>query len=491
MPLFQSIGQQYLDNNGDPLTSGTLTFHESGTSTLKTVYSDADESVELTNPVTLDASGRQPAIYFTGVAKCTLKDSSGTQIEERDPVGAVIANDDLSDYDSTVTYAIADLVKASDDLYYTSITASNKGNDPTSSAANWMEFKWIFRWNSAYTYANGDFALNGSSLYVSIQDSNLNKNPASEPTWWTPFNTTISSGTNDGDSLIWDTVSGWVANADFQVDDSGNATITGTLTAAKFNTESDGISLLGSLAPADGGTQDIQLRFRDSASTEVAKIGYFNDTVFEIKSLNNSSVMLISGHNLLGTTSKILQGDPDGRTTLYDNGTNAIRTKSGGGAEVYDGASWADIATGTVKSNVSGVVTSDQSTTTTPLADCTGLTATLTAGWWRLDCLIIATSTSSAPDLKWDFNYTGTLTSSSVAWDETDDLGQHSSDNNEDITTNESIAIVANREYFLRFSGFANVADGGTFSFRFGQNTSDAAAVTIKAGSNFVLTQLD
>ena len=39
-------------------------------------------------------------------------------------------------------------------------------------------------WNSGTTYAELDAVSSGGTAYVSIQDGNLNNNPASSPLWW-------------------------------------------------------------------------------------------------------------------------------------------------------------------------------------------------------------------------------------------------------------------------------------------------------------------
>lgn len=81
---------QFLDINGNPLSSGTLSFFLTGTSTPTTVYSDS----ALTTPtgtagvITLDAGGRPPTAVYLAVQpyKVVLKDSGGVTIATRDPV---------------------------------------------------------------------------------------------------------------------------------------------------------------------------------------------------------------------------------------------------------------------------------------------------------------------------------------------------------------------------------------------------------------------
>jgi len=54
---FTAPRPQFSDVNGDPLALGRVTFYEAGTTTLKTVYSDADKTATAPNPHELDAGG--------------------------------------------------------------------------------------------------------------------------------------------------------------------------------------------------------------------------------------------------------------------------------------------------------------------------------------------------------------------------------------------------------------------------------------------------
>lgn len=65
------IRQQFFDDDGVPLSDGSLAFFETATTTPLTVYSDQDGSV-LGTTVDLDAAGRAPQIYI-GTTAYTLK----------------------------------------------------------------------------------------------------------------------------------------------------------------------------------------------------------------------------------------------------------------------------------------------------------------------------------------------------------------------------------------------------------------------------------
>jgi len=82
--LIPNALQQYFDNNGNPLSGGTVGFYIPNTLSLKTIWQDANESVVWSNPLTLDAGGKPPGasagIYGAGVYRQIVKDSQGNLI---------------------------------------------------------------------------------------------------------------------------------------------------------------------------------------------------------------------------------------------------------------------------------------------------------------------------------------------------------------------------------------------------------------------------
>ena len=73
--------QQFLDGNGNPYASGTVTFYSNypTCTTLKNTWTDSGQTVLNTNPVVLDAAGRA-TIFGSGTYCQVLKNSSGTTI---------------------------------------------------------------------------------------------------------------------------------------------------------------------------------------------------------------------------------------------------------------------------------------------------------------------------------------------------------------------------------------------------------------------------
>jgi hypothetical protein len=75
------------DNAGSILAGGSVTFYETGTFNLVSIYADSDTEDALTNPITLDAAGRPPQIFYTGAVavKEVIKDAAGVVIDVIDP----------------------------------------------------------------------------------------------------------------------------------------------------------------------------------------------------------------------------------------------------------------------------------------------------------------------------------------------------------------------------------------------------------------------
>lgn len=63
---------------GQALSGGKVYVYTAGTTTKTTIWTDADKSATLSNPVTLDSNG-EAEIWFEGPVKVVLEDSAGTQ----------------------------------------------------------------------------------------------------------------------------------------------------------------------------------------------------------------------------------------------------------------------------------------------------------------------------------------------------------------------------------------------------------------------------
>lgn len=94
LSLFAGVGQQFFDNDGNPLSGGKIYSYAAGTSTPQTTYTDSSGSIAHPNPIILDSAGRVPTgeIWVTGGVsyKFVVQTSTGTQIGSYDNVVAAV-----------------------------------------------------------------------------------------------------------------------------------------------------------------------------------------------------------------------------------------------------------------------------------------------------------------------------------------------------------------------------------------------------------------
>ena len=179
---FGDLNAQYFDDAGDPLISGKVYFYETGTTTLKTTYSDVNLTIPNTNPVILTAAGRQPNVFFDGVAKAILTSSTNVQILVRDPVGETTSA--FGDpWISSKIYSANDVVQGSDGEFYVSLAGNNTNNNPASTSGYWV-LLYSVNWNAGITYTEGAVVTVSNLLYQSLQNSNLNQNPVTQTAYW-------------------------------------------------------------------------------------------------------------------------------------------------------------------------------------------------------------------------------------------------------------------------------------------------------------------
>lgn len=96
-------------------------------------------------------------------------------------------------WSAVATYAVNDVVLGTDNQIYSSTVATNLNHDPTTSPDFWTNYfghivaqEYVMTWSAVITYDTRMHAVGSDGqVYRSIQDGNLNKNPVSQPTWWT------------------------------------------------------------------------------------------------------------------------------------------------------------------------------------------------------------------------------------------------------------------------------------------------------------------
>jgi hypothetical protein len=185
MARYGDLDTQYFDDAGDPLINGKIFFFESGTTTPKPTFADVNFTIPNAHPVLLTAAGRQPNIFFQGVAKAVLATSAGVQILVRDPVGET-ASTFGNPWIASKDYNANDVVQGSDGDFYRSLVNGNVNNNPVTTSGSWT-FLYSVEWSAGTTYKTGSVVTYESIVYQSLQNANLNKNPSTEAAFWIPI----------------------------------------------------------------------------------------------------------------------------------------------------------------------------------------------------------------------------------------------------------------------------------------------------------------
>lgn len=76
-----------IDQNGNFESGAVMTVFKAGSSTLEPIYEDSDLTTPLSNPLTADAYGVFPAVYFsdTQTVRVRIEEASGTTLFDLDP----------------------------------------------------------------------------------------------------------------------------------------------------------------------------------------------------------------------------------------------------------------------------------------------------------------------------------------------------------------------------------------------------------------------
>ena len=185
--VFTDPRSQHFKSDGVSInSSGKLYFREpgSGSTTLKSVYSDKGLTTPLINPVILDANGRAPTIFMNGDYNIQMTDSADVQIWRVDYYEPATVDGQFDAWDSTLTYAVNDYVRYTNGLYYISLQSGNTGNVPSSSPTYWSQAFFLTVYNSNTTYAADEVVYYDGNIYTSLQASNTGNTPDTSFTYW-------------------------------------------------------------------------------------------------------------------------------------------------------------------------------------------------------------------------------------------------------------------------------------------------------------------
>ncbi len=167
--------------------NGSLYFFESKTNVEKTTYKDEVETIPNPTQVVVLPNGNLPNVFYSGVAKVIFLDEFDVQYAERDPVGTDTTTGNFSLWSSVITYPLNGYVSGSDGNLYRSLTASNIGNDPTTSPVEWEQVNFTGVWNTNITYSIGNVVQTSTgNLWKALTATNGNDPEIDSGTNWLP-----------------------------------------------------------------------------------------------------------------------------------------------------------------------------------------------------------------------------------------------------------------------------------------------------------------
>lgn len=177
---------KYTTDTLKTLPGSKLYFTQNGTSTPKAVYADKNKVTSLGSVITSDSAGIFVPIFLDGTYRVELKNAAGTTQTgwPVDNVGGEDTAGAFDDWSAITSYSIGDLVTGSNGLRYTSLQNSNLNQDPLTSPTYWQELRLSLDWNALSTFAVGDRVFYGGLQYISLQASNTGNTPASSSAWW-------------------------------------------------------------------------------------------------------------------------------------------------------------------------------------------------------------------------------------------------------------------------------------------------------------------
>ena len=163
---------------------GSVSFFDANTDTPKTTFKDELESETLKNvpEVPVDTNGNLPNIFFSGSAKVIYVDEDGEQYAVR-TAGEDVGLGNFTTWVNTVSYDINDIVKGSNGRFYASLANANQGNDPTLNPGTnefWKDVRLLGVWNSTLTYAIGDVVQDSTGNLWKALTVAANKDPVTD-----------------------------------------------------------------------------------------------------------------------------------------------------------------------------------------------------------------------------------------------------------------------------------------------------------------------
>jgi hypothetical protein len=238
--------------------------------------------------VKLDAAGRLPNVWYTGLARVVLKTVDNVQVWERDEVGSGSAFENFGEWQSFILYDVNDYTYRNG-LLYRSITNANQGNDPASSPGNninWEEVRFLATYTQIKTYAVGDVVrTSDGALWRSVVASNINNEPS----------------TDDGSNWQAAIVIGGIAEIQALQARTTTAVVQaggGTLTALRVNTLTDSNTYTLPLANSVSVNQWIDIELESKFATQLPTVNAGGADTIEWQGVTDTSILFNAGTSI-------------------------------------------------------------------------------------------------------------------------------------------------------------------------------------------------
>jgi len=161
---------QYEGSNSVVLAGGTLTIYDASTTNLISLFSNLDLTITTVNPVTLDAAGMIPDIYYAdGLSiKIEIRTADGSLFRTKDNLpafGGPTAG--VSVWASDQHYSKGEEVVHLGVRYFSNVD-NNTGNTPVNASVQWTRIPFQGIWNTFTTYIATDRVIDPDTgiLYI-------------------------------------------------------------------------------------------------------------------------------------------------------------------------------------------------------------------------------------------------------------------------------------------------------------------------------------
>lgn len=182
---------QYVDSSSVVLAGGTYTIFAAGTTDLVELFSDIGESISIENPVTFDAAGMLPDVFYgDGISiKAEIRKANGSLFNTKDNLtafGGPTAG--VSVWASNQSYAKGEEVVRLGFRYFSNVD-NNVGNTPQDASVAWTRCPFQGVWNTNLTYIVTDRVIDPDTGFLHIaRTTTTGDAPATSPNEWSNGN---------------------------------------------------------------------------------------------------------------------------------------------------------------------------------------------------------------------------------------------------------------------------------------------------------------